>query len=393
MDDAQIKYHYPVDELDKMILEISKGATPMLTNDMRAEIELRKKELAALTEGLTDDEEEEFDAIVQEHDKLMKKIDEEKRKATKKEATFRQLPEALRRQLEEDMSVAYVWDDPLSSYNKSDEELYADAAQKDLYQRLSRIRNVYYDPISYRQAILTIREAIEWSLRNDYPWMKYEEALADFNSGHIRYLGNIPKLFMGFGTHQVTDPKILAGIVEGKITIIDKNEDDAQLRKKKKKKHKGPGVHADYDIIGDAEYQRMSKLHSDGYDTPISIVLKARSTIFDRLSMPFNPDVQPREVKQPQTFDWLHEGAGEEYYKLKHGIPPQSVQGFMQAINEENGGQLNQAMLSNMSAFLRELGRPAGYQQSYEPMVDQRRLDQAAEIEKGILDSIRRSNM
>lgn len=393
MDDA-IKYHYPVEELDRMISEISKGATPMLTNDMKMEIALRKKELMAMTEGLTDEEETEFDSIVEEHDALMKKIDEEKRKATKREAAFRPLPPEVQRQLEIDMQTSFVWDDANSSYNKSDSELYEDAVQKDLYQRLSRVRNVYYDAISYRQAILTIREAITFSLKNDYPWMTYEEALQEFNAGKIRYLGNIPKLFMGFGTHQVTDPKILAGIVEGRIQVVDKNDDDQELRRRKKTKHKGPGVKAPYTVIGDQEYDYYKKLHNDGYDTPVSIVLKARSTVFDRLSMPFVSDTAPRERRQPVTFDWLREGAGEEYYRLKHGIPRQSVQSLMQSINEENDGELNQAMMTNMSDFLHELSRPIGQPETYRQMqFAQQQNDRAAEIEKNILDSIRRSNM
>ena len=387
-----IKYQYPVAELDRIIAEMEKGARPMLTDLMKQEVELRKRELIAMTEGLDDDEEEGFDEIKSQHDKILEKIEEESRKATKATTQFRPLTKEQEEELEEDISGSYVRDQADSSYNQDDSELYQDQADKELAHRVSRIRNIYYEPASYRQAILTIRDAVITSLQRDYPWMSYQDAVDEFNDGHIKYLGHIPKLFLGFGTKQVTDPKILAGIVDGSITVIDKQKDDDNLRNKRKKKHTGPGVKVDYSIITREERDQALIQYNSGMETPLSVVFKARSTIFNRLSMPFAPQRQQQIQPQIQSFDWLREGAGEEYYRLMNNIPEPSVASIMQSINADNDGQLNQAVMNNMSEFLAAMScsDPSGQYQI--PQQDAAVEAEAASIEATILDNLRRQN-
>jgi hypothetical protein len=384
-----IKFENAPELLDQWIDAIEHGATLMLTDDQKREIEIRKRQrLEETSDDYITDDDEEFQELVKEHSRVVQshKVD------MGGNVEWRELPPELIAEIEDGVDTVYVRTEPLSDYNKSDDELYHDQEQQLIMAKLSRIRNVYYDAISFRAAMLVIKEAIEYSLRNDYPWMPYEKALEDFNSGRIKYSGIIPKLYLGFGDKQVTDPKILAGIVSGEIEIVDKEESDAQLereRKRKRKKEKVVPVIVDYDVVDKDDYENWVRLHNQGYDTPISICMKGSGSVFDRLSA---PSIRSEPTAEPETFDWLQEDAGYLYYCKKHGINPYPLTRLISDINKDNDGNLRPVFQENMTAFLNILNGETPQRFGQLSVAEQSRLDQAAKLEASIIESIRLSN-
>ena len=391
---SEFKFTFDVKELDKLIMAEDKGATFSISDAQRLEMQIRRKQLEAQKNGTDEEEDDEYNELINKRGEITETVRATHRPTEVKEAAYRKLPAHIQKQLEEDMKISIVRNDPSSEYNKTDEELFGDQEKRDILQKLSRVRNIYYDPISFRAAMLVIKEAIEYSLKHDYPWYRtQDEVFADFNSGKIKYLGNIPKLYLGFGTNQVTDPQILAGIVSGEIQVVDREDEKKKLKEKKKKQPYTP-VHRDYDVVSSAEYKYYSKLHNQGIDTPIGHILKSKAALFDRLSIPFSFAKTETDTQQTvETFNWLRDGAGEEFYCMKHNIPYRTTRSLIEAINKENNGELNQVLATNMQQFVQELGHPQKQQttQMFQPVQPQQD-EKAKEIENNILNAIRRSN-
>ena len=179
----------------------------------------------------------------------------------------------------------YVRNDPNSKYNISEDKLASSAEEAEIRRRLESLGKVYYHAEDFKNAMKIITDAIEYSLKHEYPWMSYQEAVEAFKAGRIKYsFGDLPTLFIGFDK-QITDPKTLAGIVSGEIKLVD--EDEVKPKKKKRKKaEEMEGVYVDIDIIGDAEHKMYVDMHNAGWDTPISLMLKASSTLYNRYVMP-----------------------------------------------------------------------------------------------------------
>lgn len=393
----KIEYTYPVEELDKMISLFQSGAKPMVPDRMKIEIDLRYQELLQET-GYGDDES--FEALQEVHDSVQKAIEEKRRKATRKTAEFRQLPQKIMDALEEGMEVSIVRNIPNSNYNKTDEELYADAEERSIMQSLSRIRNAYFDPISFKAAYDTIRRAIFFSITHDYPWMTTEEAVSEFNKGKIKYQGIVPKLYLGFGVKEVTDPEILIGIINGEVVVKDRNDEDED-RFKDKANQKYTPVSMDYSVVGDTEYAEDVKLHNRGYDTPLSTVLKSKSGMFDRLSLPFNfagtafnqPGATSKRDEALLAFDWFKPDAAEKYFALKYGKPYGTTDQFLDQVFKENGG-LGSTIMQNMPEFIRSLNTATYSAVPYQSMARQNEelMKTAASIEQNILNTIRSMN-
>ena len=394
---SEIRFIHSVSDIDSWILLEDKGMSMMLDKVQKMEMSIRRKQLAAEEYGQDEFEDDEFVDMVEEHAKFTEELEQKNAATHKTDVAFRPLRPNVRKQLEEDMKYSIVLNDASSDYNKTDEELFGDKEKQEIMQKLGRIRNIYYDPISYRAAILTIREAIEYSLKHDYPWLgSYLEAVRQFNEGKIKYLGHIPKLYLGFGTNQVTDPQILAGIVSGEVTIVDREDEEKKLRNNRNRVPYEP-VQMDYTVIRSKEYQEYAKLHNMGIDTPISVVLKSKSQLFDRLSMPFSFVQQQTEkpVKEEDlVFDWSQPNAGEIFYCQEHGINHNTLSNLISMINKENNGELNRNLQTGLQEFLHALAHPT--QQSVEQYVNQVQLpqpsDQALALEQSILSAIRQNN-
>lgn len=392
--DDEIRFIHSLKDIDKWIMDEDQGVSMMLTKIQRQEMDLRRKQLIAERDGTDEYEDDEFLDILEEHAKLTEKMEQRNAATHKHDIAFRPLRPNQQKQLEEDMQISIVRNDADSEYNKTDEELFGDKERRDILQRLSRIRNIYYDPLSYRAAILTIKEAIEYSLKHDYPWIKtIEETVQQFNEGKIKYLGNIPKLYLGFGTDQVTDPQILAGIVSGEITVVDKDEEDKELKRKRKERREYKPVQMKYDVVRSNEYQHYVRLHNQGYDTPISVILKSKSQLFDRLSMPFSFSITSQEKKnEPEVFDWLQPNAGEIFYCQQNNIPRNTTSKIISMINSENNNELNQNISSSMHDFIHAWSHPQTQLQTVEDVKPIQQSEQAMALEQNLLNSLRMNN-
>lgn len=391
-DIMSIEFTYPVEELDRLLEQIQQGIKPFGMNErLKLELELRQKQLQYLASDYEDEVEDgDGPSLTELHDRMKAEIEKAKRKATTTKAVFRALSKAQREQLESDMMTSIVRKNPGSPYNKTDEELYQDSEQQSIMQKLSRIRNRYNDPIAWANAIKIIREAIDYSLHHDYP-LGYEWAVREFNLGRIKYqFGPVPKLYTGFGTKQITDPEILSGIAAGDIKVIKRDEEKATFKREKRKR--GNPINCPYSVVSDAEYVESVKLHNRGFDTPISLALKAKAGLFDRLAMPFQSQQQQ---KVPMLWDWTQEGAGERYYNAVNGINVDHVAELVREIQKTNNGELNQSMMTDIRGFLDAINHPNMMPQSYSAGVIRppEPSKEAQRIEANIMAQIRKSNL
>ena len=392
MEENNNKYVYPVEELDKIIDQMSKGITPMMSDQMQLEVKLRYKELQ---NELFDGDDEDIDTEdIKRHNEMMKQhLEEQRRKATKNDVVIIKLSEEQQKQIREDMEVSIVRPNPNSMYNLSDDELYSSEERKVIQQKLSRIKNCYYNQIDYVNAIKILKEAIEYSLANDYPWLSKEEAIKQFNEGKIKFTYcNIPKLYINYQT-QITDKDVLKGIVTGEIELVDRDEKP----QKKKVNKDSEEVAYDYNIIGTTDYENMLKMHVKGYDTPISTIIKAKSTIYNRYSLPSSNRFSlngNNKNDEPMLFDWTQEDAGRKYFNLKHG-KQYTVNDMIRDVNQDNDKTLNNVLNINASEFMRSLKTVNNQQTGYSPAIISTSLQpnpEAVQIEQNILNAIRMNN-
>lgn len=397
-----VKFTYPLEDLDRIIQQMDQGIKPFGMNErLKVEIELRRKQLKYLISDYIDEDEEEGDISLAElHERMTAEIEKERRKATHEKATFRPLPADVYAQLCEDMQTSVVRMTPGDDYHKPDDVLYADKEQREIMRKLSSIRQAYHDPISWANAMKVVIKGIQYSLQHDYP-LGAEWAIKEFNAGRLKYtFGPIPKLFVGFGTKQITDTNILKGILSGEVKVISRDTEKEKLKSVKRKR--GKPINVDYSIISQTEYEQSVALHNRGIDTPIGIMLKSKAGLFDRLSMPFQiagykSRQQQQREEQLMQFDWMREGAGREYYEKINDVQVDHVAQFMQDVQTANNGEITQSMMTDARQFLTGMSHPEiqtvngmPYQDSYKPFQPSER---AQEIEKSIMDQIRRSNV
>lgn len=386
--ESKYEYKYPVEELDEIIGKINKGIRPVMTPDLEADLKLRIMELE---EELMD--EDEVDDYREKHaDRMQKKIEQKKRQATKTDVIVIQLSEEQKKQLVEDMSTSIVRMNPDLKYHKRDEELYDSAEKKEIYQKLSRLQKCYYNQKDYVNAVNIIFEAIQYSLKHDYPWMTYEEALKEFNAGRIRFeYCQLPKLMLNWTT-VVDNPSTLKGIINGTITVVNSDEDS---NKKRKKLPVVPQA-TEVQVIGDNEWAYLRDLHNRGYNTPITPVIKAETGTFSRFSLPDTNWFYKRKEEQqrePIEFDWMQDGAGAMYYDIIHGTKYTTAD-LLDDLQADNNGNLNQNLQSGIDDFL--AGLKQSPQQSSNPMYQSALVQtpdaRAVQMEQSILQAMRNAN-
>lgn len=380
-----IEYNYPLEQLDKLVVMVyQEGRTPLLPDALKQEVALRYQELQHMDDD--EDEDEDYRTAVQQHEDAMRKIEEERRKSHSRNVIILELTEEEKRELHEGMSASYVRSDPNSEYNMSDDDMNADAERKAIYKSLRSIGKIYYHQEDYRNAINIIHRAIEYSLRNDYPWLTFEEACEEFKEGRIKYtFAQLPLLYIDYNT-QITDPKVLAGIVSGEIHLIDKDQEPV-----KKKKVKSKPVDADYTIIGPEEHAEYVKIHNAGYNTPISTILKSCSTIYNRYVIPSSLQFGSSQQKELPTVDWTQPGAGQAYFDALHNIQHNTVSDVVSFLNEQNDKKLNHVIGNGMREFTHAWGPKQ--ETSFKTLsTSLEHHDKAVEIENRILEMMRQTN-
>lgn len=397
MEEKKYEYIYPVEELDKIIEQMDQGIIPMMNDQMQLEVKMRYKELQS--ELFDDDDEDDIDVETRKKHREMvnKRIEENKRKASRDDVYIMKISDEMKAKIREEMSESIVRPNPNDAYNKRDEDLYNDNERRVIYQRLAGLRNCYYNQQDYVNAINILKDAIEYSLSHDYPWLTKEEAIQEFNAGRIKFkYCNTPVLYVNSNT-QVTDPEILKGIVSGEITLKDRRDDVDASRRNRNRKY--TPVSVDYDVISDASYEAMVAAHKQGYDTPMSVAIKHKATTYNRYAIPVGSRFAQQKLDkdgQPLLFDWSRENAGEEYFNLVKGKKSNAseIVGFL---NSENSNNLNNVFAHNINDFLRSMRQDSQQTGGYDYIMPNRTEQiqynaQAAQIEQALLASIKATN-
>lgn len=401
----EYKYTFPVDELDKIIEDMMNGIQPMISDEMQLEVQLRWKERNAEEFGTDDEEELDPEMMRVRAEVMKKKIEKDRKKATRTDALILTITDEQKQKIREEMEFSIVRPNPNDAYNIPNDELFQSVEKRRVYERLKGLKNCYYNQQDYVNAMAIIKDAIEMSLgkygNGDYPWLSYQEAVKEFNAGRIKFNWcELPKLYINHSTI-ITDPEILKGVITGEIVLRDRRDDE----KPKVKSKKYNPVALDYDVMGDAEYQQMVAAHKAGYDTPASTVIKHKSTTYNPASMPFSTNrfFASKAVDKdgtPMLFDWSKEGAGEEYFNLVKGRKQDSSD-IVRFVNTQNDNMFNSVVSRNVSDFLRSMKsgstQSGGYDYTLpnfaQPVQNQSQYNaEAAAIEQQLLASITMNN-
>lgn len=384
--DDEIQYSCPVEQLDEMIQQIDAGMSLLLTDAMKEEIELRRAEV----NGELSDEYDTEDMSEAELEHLRrKKREAEKHRSHSHDVIVLDLTEEEERQLQDDMAESYIRKDPNSVYNISDEDLSSSEERRTIMRQLQSIGKCYYNQTDFSNAIKIIQRAIDYSLHHDYPWLTYEDARRSFEAGTIKFdFCQMPTLFMNFN-QQITDPKILSGIAQGDIDLIDTSKQE-EPKKKKKKKYE-VGVTVPYTVISPREHEDYVRLHQMGYNTPISVILKSCSTIYNRYVMPMSFSFGQRDERKPlPSIDWTEPGAGKRFFEAECGVTRNPTTELISFLNDVNGKELNHSIGNGLKWFMN--GFTPHYDTFKSVSTALQPNNQAVQIESRILDMIRMSN-
>ena len=352
MEENGINYIYPKEKLDEYIQMLDQGIELMLPDQIMLEIEMRRKELH--NQLFEDDDEDEDDVYVKmKHDQMMREhLQKEAKKARKDDLLIIQLSDEQKNMIRDSVETSYVRPNPNSNYNLTDDEIFENAEQKLILEKLSKLRSAYYTQADYQNAINIIRTAIEYSLEHDYPWMTKQEAIQAFVEGKIKFTYcRIPQLRLNF-KDIVKDPNILAGVANGQIELVKK--EDKEFKKKSYKN--SPLVSIPTNVMSQDEQNYYLEAHRHGLATPISSAIQARNTIYDRYSFnignkkndKFNGLVD--KDGNPITFDWTQDNAAEKYMMLRNN-KIFGISELVALINKENNG-VNGQLSTRMSSYL-----------------------------------------
>ena len=352
MEENGINYIYPKEKLDEYIQMLDQGIELMLPDQIMLEIEMRRKEIH--NQLFEDDDEDEDDIYVKmKHDQMMREhLQKEAKKARKDDLLIIQLSDEQKNMIRDSVETSYVRPNPNSNYNLTDDEIFENAEQKLILEKLSKLRSAYYTQADYQNAINIIRMAIEYSLEHDYPWMTKQEAIQAFEEGKIKFTYcRIPQLRLNF-KDIVKDPNILAGVANGQIELVKK--EDKEFKKKSYKN--SPLVSIPTNVMSQDEQNYYLEAHRHGLATPISSAIQARNTIYDRYSFnignkkndKFNGLVD--KDGNPITFDWTQDNAAEKYMMLRNN-KTFGISELVALINKENNG-VNGQLSTRMSSYL-----------------------------------------
>lgn len=344
------KYMFPTDKLDEYIQMLDSGIELMLNDQIMLEIEMRRKELH--NQLFEDEDEDEDDVYVKmKHDQMMREhLQRESRKARKEDIMIITLTDKQKSDIRDSVETSFVRPDPVNPYNMTDDEIFDNAEQKLIMEKLSKLRSAYYNQTDYQNAINIIRIAIEYSLEHDYPWMSKEEAIKAFHDGKIQFTYcRIPQLRLNF-KDIVKDPNILAGVASGNIELVKKEDKEFKKRSYKNSETVSIPTH----IISTAEQEYYLNAHKHGLATPISPAIQSKNTIYDRFTFNIGKSNDKfgglvNKSGEPITFDWTQDNAAEKYRLVRNnkqfGIPE-----IIDMVNKENKG-INNQISTKMQSF------------------------------------------
>lgn len=409
----EIQYTYPKEILDGYIESMQRGIIPMISEDVMREVKLRMAELKAEITG----DDEDFDIlkldIEKQKEAIKRQIEIDRRKASTKDVLIIKLSDEDKHKLRMEMSSSYVRTDPDSRYNIPDDQLYKNEEYASIYNKLAKIQPRYYNPEDWINAVHTITEAINFSLKNDYPWMSKEEALKEFNSGKIHFTWGqgLPKLLLDY-THEVKDPELLKGILNGSVKVIERNKDNKtkEFRELRVRNHNSRGIPYDYRTLTKWEVDYMDEAHKNGWMTPIDGMYNLRPNSYS-WSLPsssilslFSKNNSNQYKIDNRPFDWSMDYAADKYIDRLHGGSTYTMTNLIEDLNKAakmNGDELGTMFVDNAKAFEQFLAKcSSGYINSsyaeYTRAENSRREaeynQKAMETEDRLMNAIRANN-
>ncbi len=382
------KYEYvnDVQYLDQLAEKMAKGIFPAVDEFTLNEVEIRMRELASDVIDMDDlEDDEDFNEIMEKHSEIIRgHIEDQKRKATTHDVAVFELTDEQKKQILDDCRSSYVRPEP-SDYNSFNKGV--DKEKELLDKRVAGLRNCYYNAPDYINAVNTYMECVKYSLKHDYPWLSESEAVRMFNNGEIQINVQLPKLYLNYNT-MITDPEILKGIWTGEISIIS-DKDNEISRKNYVKDKDAEGVVIDYDVVTGLEYQAMSDMASQGYDTPCNTVMNSASSIYSRFIPESKRKYDPVEVK-----NFFRDLKEDTKITIMNEEKPIGVNEVISYVQKDNNNDLNQMLSTNMDKFMVAISKPTN---NYSECAYTERLQQhkqevnakAAKVEADIMAAIK----
>lgn len=345
----------PVEHLQDLLEKMDHGVEVAMSDLEKLEL---KKYIKILKSQMFDDDDDDTSLSSEEEarraEMLKRQIEEAKRKAHTTDVATIKLTEKQREELRREMSSSFVRPNPLSSYNKTDDQLYRSKEEKALSDKLNKLRNCYYDADEWRAVMNVIMEGVEYELKSDkFAYLgSFDARLAAFNSGKIKMKVQIPKLYLNRITPE-TDPEVLKGIYNGDITVVDRS----QIENGRHKSYKNSElIKMNVPVIGAAEHQYYVQMHRKGLQTPLSGAIKAKSTIYNRYidtsNSAFNKPLGIVDKNGvPIAYDWIENGP-QEYFRLLHGLKP-NMDDIVDNIQKANGGKINKVLGERLNMLMK----------------------------------------
>jgi hypothetical protein len=419
-ENKEIQYVTNVEDLDMFIQDLENGITITVPDDIMMEINIRRKELMA--KYADEDEEELIGAdLLAKHEEFKKKVETERRThVTKAKDIIIPLTDKEKEEIRKGMESSIVRDDPNLIYHIDDSVLTDSEKKRELYEKLGNLRNLYFNEKDWRNAMLIIKEAIQYSLDHDYPWLSREEVYKAYKDGKIKFsFCKAPQLMLDHRT-PLKDPNILAGIMDGRVEMRSKNEKDEEYQKNRKIKEKSKmenpgGVEMEYHVVSDIETDEMIKLQKQGYDCPgIGALMQLKKNKYNRFALPssnrfsYVSEAKKAEQKRIQVelenFDWdAYEDPSQAYFDIitNKKTTQNDIVKFVVEKNKENGvilaknfGERGISFWNAMSA-MDESGNMPAFTTSDDPTKLSNSLQvnrEAMEIENKIMEMIKQNN-
>lgn len=354
------QYKYRVEDLDTIIEKRNKGIMSVIPNDMEDEVKLRMKEIEiqlrnkfddiGLTNALND---EETANLIKKHKELVDaEITKQRRNSHVDDFITIEISDEDKALVEELCSVSYVRKIPSLSYHSSDDDLYDTKERKELTMRVNKIKNVFYTPEDWKNAMMTLIEAWQYSYDHDFPGIP-----DSIKKGHVKLNRQMPKLILNYRT-MITDPDILKGILNGDIKCLDSSESTMP------KATRLPDDQVKYipinkvgRVMSSREFEAEMLNARRGHNNMVAFINKSNNTVYNRLS----PDAilnknklgnrLPNRLDENgyiRTFDFTQDGMGKKAFDIVSNKKKPSLSDFTHDIIKANNKQLTNVISASV---------------------------------------------
>ena len=405
MDDMKniFNYKYRIEDLNAIVEKRRKGIECMIPQDMMDEVILREKEIALniknqIGEDIGLDDEETMELIKRHNSLIEDEIEKERRNIHAEEFITLDITDDERKEMEELCGTSYVRILPNHPYHATDEELYEDKERREIYARMKKIGNMYYNPTDWRNAMITLMDAWKYSYEHDYPGIP-----DSLKMGHIKLNRQMPKLMLNY-SQIINDEKLLMGILNGDVQCKEMNESsDAVVKYKRPKDDEVEGI--PFDKVGRVVSPIESAYESylARMNVPYSFATMAHqltNPIYARFStdkiIPQNKKPKLNQFGKPITFDFTQPGMGKKAYKIMHNCT-ETVGDFAKSILEANDNKVTAKLSGSvMNDFAHAFNRNGANQyNNYTTEVANPQLNPSQEViaqEQALLNMMKQFN-